>query len=60
METQGTKPLDCFLRGVKSPERIEPNSNIVGNLKRKPVDPKRADAFPESATPLAEREDRRR
>jgi hypothetical protein len=44
MDTKGTKPIDCYLRGIKSPERIEPNSNIVGNLRLKPVEDKRADA----------------
>jgi hypothetical protein len=60
MDTKGTKPLDCYLNGIKSPERIEPNSNIVGNLRRKPVEDKRADAFLESPTPLAERTDAKR
>jgi hypothetical protein len=47
-----SKPLDCYLRGVKSPDRIEPNSNLVGNLRRKPAD-KRSDAIPEPPLPLA-------
>jgi len=47
MANTETKPLDCYLRGVRSPERRFPDSNIVGNLKRDGSD-RRADAFPES------------
>ena len=53
------KPQDCYLSGIKSPPRREPESNIVGNLKRKPIEDKRADAFEGSAVPLEERRDRR-
>ena len=59
MSESKTKPLDCYLNGIKPPLRREPESNIVGNLKRKPIEDKRADAFPESAKPLSERADRR-
>jgi hypothetical protein len=49
-----SKPLDTKLSGIKCDV---PTTNGSW-LKRK--DAKRADAFPESATPLPERVDRRR
>ena len=58
MSEVNTKPLDCYLRGVKSPERSNPDSNIVGNLKRDSA--VRRDDFPERIAPLSERVDRAR
>jgi hypothetical protein len=58
-EVKSTKSLDCYLRGAKSPERIEPKSNLVGNLKGR-TDAKRSDAIPEPPLPLAADASRKR
>ena len=54
------KPLDCYLRGV-STANVEAGK-LIGGIKgageREAA--KRADAFPESAKPLAERIDARK
>jgi len=43
MANTETKPLDTGLRGVRSPERSNPDANRVGCMKRK--DAVRRDAF---------------
>jgi hypothetical protein len=61
MENSNSKPQDCYLRGV--PTNVP---NTVGSWLKRPdtrradAVRKRGDAFPESATPLPERVDRRR
>ncbi len=59
METK-VKPLDCYLRGV-STDGVAPGkliSGIKGAGEREAA--KRADAFPKSAKPIAERIDARK
>jgi hypothetical protein len=58
---QPSKPLDCYLAGVKCD--VPPsNSSWLKQRSDKRADAvhKRGDAFSESPTPLREREDRRR
>jgi hypothetical protein len=58
---EDSKPQDCYLRNIKC-ENIAPTSSWLKPRSDKRADAvrKRGDAFPESATPLPERVDRRR
>jgi hypothetical protein len=57
-----SKPQDCYLAGVKCENIAPTNGSWLNQRSDKRADAvrKRGDAFPESATPLAERVDRRR
>ena len=59
MSEAKTKPIDCYLRGVRTEGVGRTISSAERGLKNtKRADGTRKDAFEESATPLSERADR--